>query len=167
MDRSPEDPFTLSYPWVIRVAAHRWHMWYGSNLTWGTSAADLQHAIKHATSEDGFIWRRDGDVVVGFAESESDEYALARPCVVRDPDLWRMWYAYRGTTYRIGYAESLDGETWLRKDAEAGIELATDGWDSQMICYPCVFDFSGRRYLFYNGNDYGRTGFGLAVQDPN
>jgi hypothetical protein len=32
-----------------------------------------------------------------------------------------------------------------------------------MLCYPAVFDCMGQRYLFYNGNGYGRTGFGLAV----
>jgi hypothetical protein len=30
------------------------------------------------------------------------------------------------------------------------------------VCYPCVFDHGGDRFLLYNGNAYGRTGFGLA-----
>ncbi len=32
-----------------------------------------------------------------------------------------------------------------------------------MICYPFIFDHKGKRYMLYNGNDYGKTGFGLAV----
>ena len=32
-----------------------------------------------------------------------------------------------------------------------------------MVEYPCVFDWNGRRFMLYNGNDYGRTGVGLAV----
>ncbi|MBB5866436.1 hypothetical protein [Xanthomonas sp. 3058] len=32
-----------------------------------------------------------------------------------------------------------------------------------MIEYPFVFDHAGQRYMLYNGNDYGRSGFGLAV----
>jgi hypothetical protein len=35
-----------------------------------------------------------------------------------------------------------------------------------MIEYPCVFDHDRRRYMLYNGNDYGRTGIGLAVLEP-
>lgn len=164
MDRSPEDPFTLSYPWVLATDS-TWHMWYGSNLDWGATKADMNHVIKHAISQDGLNWHRDGRVAVGFVHD--GEYAIARPCVVRDGNLWRMWYAFRGEAYRIGYAESRDGETWSRKDAEAGIEPALDGWDSEMICYPCVFDFFGKRYLFYNGNNYGKTGFGVAVLEPD
>jgi hypothetical protein len=136
-------------------------MWYGSNVEWGSDVADMKHIIKHATSRDGLRWERDGHTAVGL--DHPGEYALARPCVIRDQDRWRMWYALRGDAYRIGYAESPDGETWLRRDELAGIEPAAQGWDSEMLCYPAVFDCMGQRYLFYNGNGYGRTGFGLAV----
>jgi hypothetical protein len=73
-----------------------------------------------------------------------------------------MWYSYRGSSYRIGYAESDDGVAWVRKDEEAGIDVSPDGWDSEMIEYPCVFDHAGSRYMLYNGNGYGATGIGLA-----
>jgi hypothetical protein len=82
---------------------------------------------------------------------------------LHDGELFRMWYAYRGTAYRIGYAESPDGLTWARKDGEAGITPSDSGWDSEMLCYPCVFDHAGERYMLYNGNGYGATGFGLAM----
>jgi len=36
-----------------------------------------------------------------------------------------------------------------------------------MIEYPCVVDAGGRRVMLYNGNDYGRTGIGLAELAPN
>jgi hypothetical protein len=74
-----------------------------------------------------------------------------------------MWYSYRGESYRIGYAESDDGVRWVRKDGEVGIDVSLDGWDSEMIEYPFVFDHGGRRYMLYNGNSYGMTGIGLAV----
>jgi hypothetical protein len=32
-----------------------------------------------------------------------------------------------------------------------------------MICYPFVFDHAGSRFMLYNGNGYGKTGFGIAV----
>ena len=74
-----------------------------------------------------------------------------------------MWYSYRGKNYRIGYAESADGLHWTRKDSEAGITVSRSGWDSKMIEYPFVFDDNENRYLLYNGNDYGKTGIGLAL----
>jgi hypothetical protein len=77
-----------------------------------------------------------------------------------------MWFSYRsgnGQAYRIGYAMSSDGRNWELALEDAGIDVSTSGWDSEMIEYPFVFDHKGQRYMMYNGNDYGRTGFGLAV----
>ena len=77
-----------------------------------------------------------------------------------------MFYSFRkgdGGRYRIGYAESDDAFTWDRRDEQAGIDVSPSGWDSDMVCYPYVFDHNGNRYMLYNGNGYGRTGFGLAI----
>jgi hypothetical protein len=80
-----------------------------------------------------------------------------------------MWFAHRATkeieTYRIGFASSRDGRQWLRNDAISGIDVSIEGWDSEMICYPYVFEHDGLMYMLYNGNGYGRTGFGLAVME--
>jgi hypothetical protein len=73
-----------------------------------------------------------------------------------------MWYSYRGEAYRIGYAESLDGLEWTRLDEHAAIDVSPGSWDAEMIAYPCVFDWDGRRYMLYNGDGYGRTGLGVA-----
>ena len=29
-----------------------------------------------------------------------------------------MWYSYKGKNYKIGYAESMDGKSWVRKDSQ-------------------------------------------------
>jgi hypothetical protein len=159
LDRNREDPFSLSYPWVMRDESG-WRMWYGSNQNWGARAEDMAHVIKYAESDDGISWRPTGRVCIGF--EAHGEYAIARPCVVKDGAIYRMWYSYRGLAYQIGYAESADGLDWRRCDACAGIEPSADGWDSISLQYPFVFDHKGVRYMLYNGRDYGRTGFGLA-----
>ncbi|NLI82616.1 MAG: hypothetical protein GX443_13150 [Deltaproteobacteria bacterium] len=160
MDRSHVDPYTLSYPWVLDEDVG-FRMWYGSNLTWGPSPSDMSHRIKSARSKDGHHWERDGKVLIH--PENPGEYAFARPSVVKDHDTYRMWYAFRGGAYRIGYAESRDGLNWVRKDHDAGIDVSAEGWDSESIEYPCVFDHGGERYLLYCGNGYGRTGFGIAI----
>jgi hypothetical protein len=48
-------------------------------------------------------------------------------------------------------------------DSRAGIGVSASGWDSEMIEYPFVFDHAGARYMLYNGNGYGKSGFGIAV----
>lgn len=158
MDRSDVDPFTMSYPWVVEEERGL-RMWYGSNLSWGGKQTDMNHVIKSASSRDGVTWQRDGKVAI--LPADDSEYAFARPCVVRDGALYRMWYAFRGDTYRIGYAESADGQSWVRRPS--GFDLGSEDWDNQSVAYPCVFDHDGRRYMLYCGNGYGRTGFGLAV----
>jgi len=162
VDRSYMDPLSLSYPWVIREGA-LWRMWYGSNLRWGPGQKDMAYVIKYAESSNGIRWNRQGVIAIGL-ESEK-ESALARPCVIKEDGVYKMWYSRRGESYRIGYAESLDGISWQRKDAEAGIDVSTSGWDSEMIEYPFVFDHDGKRYMLYNGNDFGKTGVGLAMAD--
>lgn len=161
LDRSPEDPYTLSYPCVLRLGSGDWRMWYGSNLAPGTGKSDMQHAIKTARSADGIIWMRDGATAVGFADGS--EYALARPSVIKLGSRLLMCFACRGEAYRIGAATSDDGAHWTRCDAEFGLARSSDGWDSEMTCYPALFIHRGRLWLAYNGNSFGATGFGLAV----
>jgi len=160
LDRSAEDPFTLSYPCVLREG-DRWRMWYGSHRGWGDGHDDMDHVVKHATSADGLSWQRDGRTVL---TAPAIEMALARPWVLNDGGRYRMWVSHRGTSYRLGYAESGDGIGWVWR-GPAGLEPSPDGWDSEMVCYPSVFRHRGRLALFYNGNRYGRTGFGVAVED--
>lgn len=161
LDRSDVDPFTISYPWIIREG-DRWHMWYGSNLRWGKQPESMQHVVKHATSSDLIHWERSGDIAVMIEEAKG-EYALSKPMVLKRSDGWQMWYSYRGEAYRIGTAFSTDLKTWSRKDETAGITVSADGWDSEMVCYPQVFEYNDQLWMIYNGNGYGKTGFGLAV----
>jgi hypothetical protein len=160
LDRNRHDPFSISYPWVMPRPGGGWRMWYGSNLRWGARQEDMAHVIKYAESDDAVSWQPTGRIAIDLADPS--EYAIARPCVVVDGGLHRMWYSHRGPQYRIGYAESPDGVNWTRCDAQAGIAPADSGWDSISIQYAFVFDHAGRRLMLYNGQAYGRTGFGLA-----
>ena len=163
LERSPVDPY-LTGQACVRIEDGRWRMWYVSGERWEPRREGPRHYyhIKYAESSDGVHWRRDGRVAIDF---EDDQYAIGRPCVLEDGTGYRMWYCYRGPSYRVGYAESADGIAWTRMDARAGIDCSNEGWDSEMLAYPHVFDHGGRRYMFYNGNGYGKTGVGWAVLD--
>jgi hypothetical protein len=79
-----------------------------------------------------------------------------------------MWYSVRTVSkgYRLGYARSVDGRRFVRADTEVGIDVSPDGWDSRMLCFGYVIDTKWGRYMFYNGNNYGETGFGVARWEP-
>ena len=161
LDRGPADPYLTASPSVL-VEDGLWRMWYVSAVRWEPREEGARHfyLIKYADSNDGIEWRRPGDICIDFASP--DEYAMGRPCVLRDGDRYQMWFCARGDTYLIAFAESTDGLNWRRKDDEAGISPSSQGWDSEMIAYPYVFDHKGERYMLYNGNGYGKTGIGLA-----
>jgi hypothetical protein len=76
-----------------------------------------------------------------------------------------MWFAHKGDAYRLGYAESADGLTWRRDDVRAGLTVSDSGWDAEMVEYAAVIQHGGRELMFYNGNNYGYDGIGLAVSE--
>ncbi|HRD69440.1 MAG TPA: hypothetical protein PK657_04795 [Legionella sp.] len=143
-----------------------WHTWYNSGIKWEKRENGWHHhyGIHHASSKDGIDWDCDPGMCLPFADEY--EYAFGRPSVYFKNNIYYMWFAHRATkeidTYRIGFAYSKDGLHWVRNDKISGIDVSIEGWDSQMICYPYIFEHKGQLYMLYNGNNYGQTGFGLA-----
>jgi hypothetical protein len=165
LDRTTDEPFIRSAVTIL-VEHGSFRCWYVSALRWTTVAEKPypEYVIRYAESKDGVIWKAYSHVCIPI---ENEEFGIGRPWVVKDDNLYRMWYSIRSRVepYRIGYAESNDGLTWNRQDGRQDLARSDRGWDSEMICYPCVCDFSERRYLFYNGNRHGSTGFGYAALD--
>lgn len=163
LERNSVDPYLTASPWVLREDDGLWRMWYVSCAHWEMVDDAPRHCyhVRYAQSEDGVHWRRDGHVAVDF--KDAGEYAMGRPCVLREGDRYRMWLCARGKGYRLAYASSADGLRWEREDEHAEISGAAEEWDAEMQAYPAVFDWRGTRYLLYNGNGYGRSGIGYAV----
>jgi predicted GH43/DUF377 family glycosyl hydrolase len=67
--------------------------------------------------------------------------------------------------YFPGVAYSDDGIRWERHDEELGMTLSASGWDSRVICYPALIRQRDKLLMFYNGNDMGKNGFGVAEVD--
>jgi len=166
LERNAVDPISTFSPIVLQDSG-LWRMWYVSCLRWTEQADEMRHEyhIRYAESRDGDTWQRDGRTAIGF--SYPGEYAIARPFVFKDFGRYCMYYSYRdapgSTGYRIGYAESEDGLEWKRMDDAVGLDVSPGEWDGDMLCYAWPFDYAGRRYILYNGNGYGRTGFGVAI----
>ena len=164
MGTDSTDPISLSYPWVVGDSERGFDMWYGSTAAWDAGNGEMLHVLHHASSDDGHEWRRNGQVVPHQLDVAQ---AFSRPTIARSSSgQWQMWFSYRGglgTKYRIGYAESMDKHVWHLALNDAGIDVSPTGWDSEMIEYPFVFDHKDQRYMLYNGNNYGKSGFGLAI----
>jgi hypothetical protein len=170
MDRTSLEPYFCGTA-CVKIENGIWRNWYLSCTKWiqVNGKAEPLYNLKYAESLDGINWKREGVIAIDF--KNEDEGGLARASVVKDGKIYKMWYCYRGHTdyrmtknqsYRIGYAESLDGIVWTRMDDINVIEPSDEGWDSEMVAYPEIVDIENRRLMFYNGNGFGQSGFGYA-----
>ena len=95
---------------------------------------------------------------------EGDEFAVCRPWVVKEaalPDVVLLPHA-RPTGWATPSPPTGGAGASARR---GGAQPSPEGWDSEMVAYGSVCDHAGRRYLFYNGNRYGKTGFGVAIAE--
>jgi hypothetical protein len=163
LDRVPEEPFGSGSCAVWFNATSGWKMIYTSFEPWTVEngMAKPCYRLKEAISDNGVEWHRTGRVVIDF--ENPGEHIVGKPMIIHEYDTTRLWYSYRGDSYRIGYAECADGDRFIRMDSKVGIDVSESGWDSKMIEYAYVFDFEGSRFMVYNGNEFGKTGLGYAV----
>ena len=169
LDRSKYDPIAVSAPCVI-VDNSVFKLWYITFTGWKEYDGRLEpiFVIKHATSRNGVDWNTNNNICI---QSSYDGESFARPWVIKDDEIYKMWFSTRGPQgyrkkegqhYILDYAESTDGVTWKRKSDEVGIQTSDAGWDSEMIEYASVHKQNNIYTMLYNGNDFGKTGLGYA-----
>lgn len=153
-----------------------WHMWYASTTEWVDidGKQEPRYHLKHATSEDGLRWIQTGEVALDYRDDE--EAAVARATVAFEDSRYHMWFCHRdlhgyrdkaGSAYRLGYAQSLDGQSWNRmQDQSIFKDAAIPGLDDVMQAYPATIKINGSSWLLYNGNGFGQTGVLIASFIP-
>lgn len=177
MTASLDEPFLVADAFVQKHQ-DTYYMWYIYGTDWKKfsedGAPDRIYKIAQATSDDGINWKRDGVRIISDKLNADECQAL--PTVLYVNGRYHMYFCYREAygfreqtdrSYRIGYAYSSDLITWTRNDSLAGIDVSEEGWDSKMQCYPHIFESGGKVFLLYNGNEFGRFGFGLAQLEPS
>ena len=160
LKNSDREPYSvLTAPFVMKIKK-KWLMWYVSCEEWVT-AQYPRYNIKLAISKNGLEWRQTGNVCIKLKKNER---ALARPYVIRDGRLFKMWYSYEKKigTYQIGYAESINGKKWRRLDSNISFEKKKVFKDNKMQEYPSIIKIFEKKYLLYNGNNYGKFGINFA-----
>jgi len=168
------EPVLVGDPFV-KIIDCVFHMWYIFGLGWKKysedSPPDRIYKISHAISKNGIEWKKEeGDTII--SDKLGKDECQAMPTVINFRNKYHMLFCYRSSVdfrenknnaYRIGYAYSDDLKNWTRDDNLVGIDVSVNGWDSEMQCYPHVFEMDGKVYLLYNGNEFGRYGFGAAI----
>lgn len=164
------DKWAVMAPFVLKVDDDKWIMWYASGIKlYHNEKGDLKsyYDIKIAFSEDGLNWTKTGQSAIALDDKTSN---IARACVVNEQNGFSAWYPYVDKElgqYRIGYGTSIDGLAFKREDSSLNASISVSGdehdWDGLAVTYPYVFKHKGKQYMLYNGNGFGKTGFGLAV----
>ena len=150
MDRTKDEPHLVVTPCLLKENGI-WRMWYCGGTEWKIidGVTEPQYLLKYAESKNGVDWERPNKVVIPY---KHENEAIGRPSVIYEDGLYKMWYCYRdisqyrvnkSNSYKIGYAESNDNITWIRKDEQVGLELSETGWDSEMLAYPDVVLYKG------------------------
>jgi len=164
LERTDKELFFRGGPFAIQEN-NRFRMWYVAGSEWEQVGDAIKpvYEIRYVESDDGIHWPDEGRSCIQL--EKDNEHGFGRPYVIQDGGLYRMFYSVRRRdveSYRLGYAESTDGLSWDRKDHLVNLDVSDDGWDASMICYSAVIFLHGKWYMFYNGDDFGRTGFGVA-----
>lgn len=162
----------------VKITDGIFHMWYIFGTGWKRYAPDVApdrtYKIGYARSLDGVEWVKDEAVQI-VADRLGPDESQALPTVIDIDGRHHMFFCYResfdfraaqGRGYRIGHAWSDDLKSWTRDDDHPLLEGTPGTWDSDMQCYPHVFECDGKVHLLYNGNEFGRRGFGLAILEP-
>jgi hypothetical protein len=170
MDRSIYNPIAVSAPMVI-IDEGIFKMWYITFTEWKiyNGRKEPIFVIKYATSNNGIDWETSSKICI---DSNYDGESFARPWVLKDKGVYKMWFSPRGPIgyrekdgqhYMLDYAESKDGMNWERKPDKFNLTTSESGWDSEMLAYASVINDNGKYHMIYNGNYFGKTGFGYAV----
>lgn len=163
------EPFLVGDPFVISTVS-RHFMWYIHGTAWfpasETEPAVRVYKIAQRESLDGVNWIRPRTNII--RDVLGDEECQALPTVV----LWRgkfhMFFCYRYATqfrhdprrgYKLGHAVSVDLLHWHRLNDP---QIPVLSWDVEMRCYPCAFVHDDILHIAYNGNEFGKNGFGIS-----
>ena len=159
----------------VKIIQGIFHMWYIFGTGWKRFDADTPpdrtYKIGHAVSVDGINWVKEEAKQI-ITDCLGDDESQALPTVIEISGRYHMFFCYRQSSdfrknksrgYRIGHAYSDDLQHWTRDDENPRLDVTPEDWDSDMLCYPNVFEVDNKIYLLYNGNEFGKYGFGLAL----
>lgn len=168
------EPFVISGP-KVRKVNKIWYMFYLAGIEWigNNIKPEVVYKIRMANSNDGINWYRFNKNIISDLLEPNE--CQAGPDVFFYKGKYHMYFSYRyaldfrnnNRGYRIGYAYSEDMVNWIRDDENVGITYSESGWDSEMHHYPHIFENNNKLYMLYNGNEFGKYGFGLAILEED
>jgi beta-1,2-mannobiose phosphorylase / 1,2-beta-oligomannan phosphorylase len=124
-------------------------------------------SIALVESKDGIEWTKP-TIVLGPNNKTDWENDLNRPVVIKNGDLYRMWYTGQARDKSwIGYATSKDGKVWQR-ESNKPVLSAEKPWEKvAVMCPHVIYDDKARLYrMWYSGGEqYEPNAIGYATSE--
>jgi len=159
-----EEPFFRTAPLVWRSGSD-WKMLYigGGQFFNGPTGKRLPiYALRSATSFDGVTWLASPTPLLEPDPSKG-EIGFGRPVLWHDPaGNPTLMLSKRTVTGYLLVERPWSGFKLIEGTFLAALEPGPDKWDSEMTCFGSPLKVGEHELLFYNGNRFGWTGFGLA-----
>ena len=170
---SLDEPFLVGDAFVRRYN-EKLHMWYIYGDKWvnednhnDNSNPERSYRISYASSIDGLKWHKESRYII---DKVIENECQALPSVVFHNNRYHLIFCYRNifdfrnnkeNSYKLGYASSIDLKSWKRND-DCISSIKSGSWDENMQCYPHFCEVDDQLYCLYNGNEFGKAGFGIA-----
>ena len=134
-------------PSVVKMGSTYLNFYSGfDGRTWRTGLA---------TSPDGVVWTKQGQVLAPYGNGWEGNYIAANGSAMGADGKLMYWYQ-AGRPPRVGLALSEDGRAW-RKQPQPVLALGPRGsWDERGVGDPYVIRAGGMYYMFYLGQDRAR-----------
>ncbi len=164
-DRTSVEPFFRVVHSMIEIDGKYIFFYGGGDSFINLSGKTFPSYNIRSFVSDSFMESNDvSRVILDFASE--DEYRVARPFAYKDGQIYFMLFysAKRNGSFTIERARSSDGYLWER-DKAFKIKGESENWDCKMMAYPSFIRTEKYEYIFYNGNDYGRDGFGYLFRE--
>ena len=164
--RSKFDPLFVATCFVQKIK-RGYSMYYTSNMSWKikNTTPKPRYLIKKCYSADGIKWETNNNKIIKF--EKSTETAITRPWILKLKNNFVMFFSLKKNNYTIETSVSKDGKTWRRKKIFLFKEDKKIKFDSKAQEYASLVKYKKKLFMFYNGNEYGKNGIGLAVAKFN
>jgi len=154
-------------------------MWYSGKSD--SHIFNNNFSIGYAWSIDSINWTKySGNPIMAGRPGIWDEVGVQHPVVILDGDTLRMWYESftastpAGPGHMIGYATSVDGITWTRRDTPVLERGPTGEWDDSYLVTGTIIKEGNIFNMWFSGGTGGtfpnammRAGLATSIDGIN
>jgi hypothetical protein len=165
IDRDSSGLFIRAIHGILKTNDSKFQAWFSEGAGWEiiNQKPYPQYSIATISSPDGLTFPPDKGTKIEI--ERAGEYRIGRSRVFsfnKDDHIMTFTYGKANGEYASGYASSSDLKDWVRRD-DWGLNPGPDEFDSFHLAYPALIKTTdGTILCFYNGNDMGIGGIGVA-----